>query len=44
MIEKGFNNVKIISGGGDAAEKFFEYYRSGRIINPITGKVIVIKP
>jgi hypothetical protein len=40
MIEKGFTNVKIVSGGGFALEKFFEYYRGGKIINPITGKVI----
>ena len=41
-------NVKVVSGGGSgggaAMEKFFEYYDGGRIINPITGKVIVIKP
>lgn len=48
MIEKGFRNVKIVQGGsatsaGEELEKYFEYYRGGKIINPITGKVIVIK-
>jgi len=44
MIEIGFENVKTVAGGGAAMEKFFEYYRAGKIINPITGKVIVVKP
>jgi hypothetical protein len=47
MMERGYRNVKPVQGGGDAMEKFFEYYLKawdgGRIINPITGKVIVIK-
>ena len=44
MIQKkGFKNVRIISGGGAAAEKYFEYYRAGKIINPITGKVTIIR-
>jgi len=40
----GFTNVKHVHGGGRAMEKYFEYYRDGKIINPVTGKVIVIKP
>jgi len=40
----GFKNVKTVAGGGGAMEKFFEYYRGGEIINPITGTVINIKP
>jgi hypothetical protein len=50
MIKRGFMNVKVVSGegvegeiSGKAMEKYFEYYDNGRIINPITGKVIVIK-
>jgi hypothetical protein len=46
MIKMGFTNVKHVHGGGKAMEKYFEYYSSfhggGKIINPITGKVIVI--
>jgi len=44
MIKKGFENVKAVSGGGSEMEKYFEYYRAGRIINPLTGTVIVVKP
>jgi hypothetical protein len=44
MIRMGFTNVKQVHGGGQAMEKYFEYYRSGKIVNPITGKVVVIKP
>ena len=49
MVEKGFRNVKIVHGGsttsaGEELEKYFEYYRAGKIINPLTGKVIVVKP
>ncbi len=44
MIQKGFKNVKTVSGGGGAMEKFFEYYWDGKIINPITGTVIAVKP
>jgi len=48
MIQKGFRNVKIVHGSittsaGEELEKYFEYYRGGKIINPITGKVTVIK-
>ena len=47
MIKKGFRNVKIIHGGGAEAEKYFEYYSEyyggAKIINPLTGKVILIK-
>ena len=43
-----FRNVKTVEGGavsgGEAMEKYFEYYRSGKIINPITGKAVVIIP
>jgi hypothetical protein len=46
MIKMGFRNVKAVEGvggsSGEAMEKYFEYYRGGKIINPITGKVIVI--
>ncbi len=44
MIELGFTNVKTVRGGGAEMEKFFEYYRGGKIINPMTGKVTVIQP
>jgi len=40
----GFTNVKHVHGGGEAMEKFFDYYRDGKIISPTTGKVILIKP
>ena len=48
MIEKGFRNVKIVNGGsttsaGEELEKYFEYYRGGKIINPLTGKITVLK-
>jgi hypothetical protein len=47
MIKMGFTNVKHVGGGGRAMEKYFEYYMSTRyktsIVNPITGKVTVIK-
>jgi hypothetical protein len=52
MIQKGFRNVKIVHAGsttssGRELEKYFEHYRSTKykteIINPITGKVTVIK-
>lgn len=42
MIEIGFGNVRTVAGGGAAMEQFFEYYRSGKLINPLTGKVIEI--
>ena len=49
MIEKGFKNVKVVKAreditGGDEMERFFEHYKNGKIINPVTGKVTVIKP
>lgn len=40
----GFTNVKHVRGGGRAMEKFFEYYRGGKIVNPITGKEILVNP
>ena len=43
MIEIGFENVRTVAGGGAAMEKFFEYYRDEKIINPITGVVIKLK-
>jgi len=43
MIEKGYDNVRAVAGGGAAMEKFFEYYRDEKIINPITGTVIKLK-
>jgi hypothetical protein len=52
MIKKGFKNVKIVHAGsatssGGEMEKFFEHYISTKyktkIINPMTGKVTVIK-
>jgi hypothetical protein len=43
MIEIGFENVRTVVGGGAAMEKYFEYYRGGKIINPITGKVIDLR-
>lgn len=47
MIEKGFKNVKIVHAGsrtssGEELEKYFEYYRGGKIINPLTGAVIFL--
>ena len=53
MIKKGFKNVKVVEskleayGGGKEMERYFEYYvqfyGGAKIIDPITGKVIVIK-
>jgi len=48
MVKMGYENVKYVhaegqSDGGAAMEKYFEYYRDGKIINPITGKVTVIR-
>jgi hypothetical protein len=43
MIKMGFTNVKHVHGGGKAMEKYFEYYRGGKLINPITGKTTVLK-
>ena len=48
MIERGYNNVKIIYGGGEgggvAMEKYFDYYRGGKIISPLTGKKTTVIP
>ncbi len=48
LIEKGFRSVKMVRGGGDAMEKFFDYYiwkdGKGKIISPATGKEIVLNP
>ena len=44
MIEMGFTNVKVVEEGGHAMEKYFEYFADDKIINPITGKVIFLKP
>jgi hypothetical protein len=48
MIERDYGNVRTVSGGGEAMEKFFDYYKKtyygGKIISPLTGKEIVIKP
>jgi len=48
MMEKGFKNVRPVKGGGAALEKYMEYYLKtwdgGRIINPITGTTIAVKP
>jgi len=47
MISMGFKNVRHVHGGGSAMEKYFEYYKSSKykteIINPITGKITVLK-
>jgi hypothetical protein len=47
MIKMGFINVKHVHGGGNAMEKYFEYYMSTKhktqIVNPITGKVTILK-
>jgi hypothetical protein len=47
MRKRGYRNVKAVDGGGKAMEKYFEHYHStyygGKIINPITGKVVELK-
>jgi hypothetical protein len=43
-MERGYRNVKTVQGGGSAMEKLFDYYRSGKIISPISGKEITVKP
>ena len=46
MIKMGFTNGKHVHGGGQAMEKYFEYYKGGttaKIVNPITGKEVIIK-
>jgi hypothetical protein len=44
MIAKGWGNVRTVSGGGAAMEKFFDHYHKtyygGKIISPTTGKEI----
>ena len=48
MTERGYKNVKVVYGGGEGGgalmEKYFDYYRGGKIINPLTGKVTVVIP
>jgi hypothetical protein len=47
MVERGYENVKTVDGGGAAMEKIFDYYNKtyygGKIVNPRTGQVIDIK-
>jgi len=43
LIEEGYGNVKVVLGGGDVMEKFFDYYRSGKIISPMMGTAIDTK-
>ena len=40
MIKQGYTNVRTVQGGGQAMEKFFDYYKGGKIISPMTGQVI----
>jgi hypothetical protein len=45
MIKMGFKNVKHVTGGGDALQKYFEYYTSAavtKITNPLTGKQTIL--
>lgn len=39
--------MKAVSGGGRAMEKYFDHYKAtsygGKIVNPITGKEIMVK-
>jgi hypothetical protein len=48
MINRGFKNVKMVHGGGEALEKFFDHYTKtyygGKIISPATGKEFDVKP
>jgi hypothetical protein len=44
MIERGYSSVKTIMGGGQAMERVFDYYKGGKMISPMTGKEIVLKP
>jgi hypothetical protein len=48
MIDRGYQNVKVVYGGGEGGgalmEKYFDYYRGGKIISPTTGKVIPVIP
>lgn len=47
MIKMGFTNVKHVHGGGNAMEKYFDYYQAtyygGKVVSPTTGKVIILK-
>lgn len=44
--KKGYRNVKTVQGGGKAMERYFDHfqgtYYGGKIVKPITGKVIKI--
>lgn len=42
MIERGFKNVKIVRGG-DEMKKYFGHYRGGKIVNPVAGRVTIVK-
>lgn len=47
MIERGYNNVKTVEGGGGAMEKYFTHFKAidgGRLIDPMTGTVVPYKP
>jgi hypothetical protein len=48
MIDRGYQNVKVVYGGGEGGgrlmEKYFDYYRGGKIISPMTGKVTIMNP
>jgi hypothetical protein len=44
MIQRGFTNIMHVRGGGEAMEKYFDYYRDGKIISPTAGKGIVVRP
>jgi hypothetical protein len=35
MMGLGYDNVKTVEGGGQAMEKYFMYYRNGKLINPM---------
>jgi len=37
MIENGYDNVKTVSGGGEAMEKIFDHYKNGKLIRPSRG-------
>jgi hypothetical protein len=39
MISLGYENVKTVKGGGAALEKYFDYYRGGKIFRPSKGKI-----
>jgi len=41
--EKGHTNVKVVRGGGEAMEKYFDYFR-GKIVSPMTGKETIVQP